>query len=188
METHGETMARNPVVLGVGNPLFGDDGFGIEVVRRLRERGEIASVEILDGGTAGIYLLPELEDRDHVVLVDAVNFGGAPGEIIRLRNDEIPRALGLKLSEHQVTVKEVLALLELLDSRPGDVLLIGVQPAQLRFAEPLTGAVEAAIDRVCEMVVAEVRTWDQGGFDARDEDGGCRIARAERLDECAVSA
>jgi hydrogenase maturation protease len=153
----------------VGNPLFGDDGFGIEAVRRLRGCPELADWEILDGGTAGIYLLPALENRPRVVLLDAVNFGGAPGAILRLRNGGIPRGIALKLSEHQVTVQEVLALLELLDTKPADVLLVGVQPEHLRFSEPLSGAVRAALDEVCRLVVAEAGTSQGVCTDAADE-------------------
>lgn len=169
-------MARTPVVLGVGNPLFGDDGFGIEVIRRLRQRGVLRpDVEILDGGTAGIYLLPELENRPRAIIVDAVNFGGAPGQVVRLRNGEIPSGIGLKLSEHQVTVKEVLALLELLDSKPADVLLLGVQPGQLRFAEPLSEPVRNAIDGICAEVEREAESWNPGG-------------NIDAVDECAIPA
>ena len=159
-------MAEAPLIVGVGNPLFGDDGFGIEAVRRLKGRPELAGVEVLDGGTAGIYLLPALEGRSRVILIDAVNFGGAPGEIIRLRNGEIPRGLAMKLSEHQVTVKEVLALLELLEAKPDDVLLIGVQPEHLRFSEPLSGAVRAALDEVCRLVIEEAGSWKGAPADA----------------------
>ena len=171
-------MAQAPLILGVGNPLFGDDGFGIEAVRRLRACPELAAWEILDGGTAGIYLLPALENRSRVILIDAVNFGGAPGAVLRLRNGDIPRGLALKLSEHQVTVKEVLALLELLDTQPEEVLLVGVQPEHLRFSEPLSGAVRAALDEVCRLVVAE----------AESAKGAPPDAPAESLDECAIPA
>jgi hydrogenase maturation protease len=111
-------MAAQTLILGVGNVLFGDDAIGIEIVKRLREifPNDVASeVEIIDGGTSGLYLLPYLENRERVLIVDAVDFKGTPGQILEISGDHIPRFIGTKLSEHQVNLHEVLSLLDLLD-------------------------------------------------------------------------
>ena len=99
------------LVLGIGNPLLGDDGFGVEVIARLRGERSWPQVELLDGGTAGLYLLPHLEGRAHILVVDAIDFGGRPGQIVHRPVAEVPAQIGLKLSEHQVTFHEVLALI-----------------------------------------------------------------------------
>ena len=80
------------VVLGIGNPLLGDDGFGVEVARRLARRlkgspSELSGVEIVDGGSQGLYLLPYLQGQSHIIVADAITFGGQPGEIVRLTAD-----------------------------------------------------------------------------------------------------
>ena len=91
-------------ILGIGNPLLGDDGFGVEVVRKLKEEiGESPDLEIIDGGSLGIYLLPYLEDKTYLIVVDVVNFGGKPGEIVKFELNKIPGFIGLKVSEHQIT-------------------------------------------------------------------------------------
>jgi hydrogenase maturation protease len=170
-------MARTPLIIGVGNPIFGDDGFGIEVINALREYAdEFADVEVVDGGTAGIYLLPYLENRHKVVVVDAANFGARPGEVMRISAHEVPKFVGLKLSEHQVTVHEVLALLDLMDAQPIDFELIGVQPRHHNFAEGLSREVEAAVPVVVEMLRDCARRWKQ-----EEEE-------AHAADECAVLA
>lgn len=153
--------------------MFGDDGFGVECVRRMDGLPGFEEAEVLDGGTSGIYLLPHFEGRTQVWIVDAVHFRGTPGELVEMPADDVPRRLGnVKLSEHQVTLSEVLALLDLLDSRPPKVTLIGVQPAHMRFAGGLSPEVENRIPEVIEKL-------RQGVAHARNE---CAV------NECAVLA
>jgi hydrogenase maturation protease len=151
---------KNVLVLGIGNPLLGDDGFGVEVVRRLQEQKWPAFVEFLDGGTAGLSLLPHLDERSHVLVADAMDFGGRPGEVIRLRSSEIPACRGLKLSEHQVTFHEVLALMDLLEFKPRDLLFVGVQPRSTRWGDPISREVEAAIPGVMEEIGRQLARWE----------------------------
>jgi hydrogenase maturation protease len=169
-------MAAQILILGVGNVLFGDDAVGVEIVRRLQEiiPDDVAGdVEIVDGGTSGLYLLPLLERRRRVILVDAVDFKAAPGGFIEASGDRIPRSICTKLSEHQVNVHEILSLLELLDAMPGQLELIGIQPGQQRFAEPLSDEVRRAIPAVIERIIARVREWKEQEFDAADECAIC---------------
>ncbi len=147
------------LILGIGNPLLGDDGFGVEVVRRLRGRAGLAGVEVLDGGASGLYLLPYLEGKSHVLVVDAINFGGAAGQRIRLSADEVPSFLSPKLSEHQVTFHEVLGLMKLLAISPSEFIFIGVQPAGSGWGDALSPEVESAVDSVIEEVIDQVRAW-----------------------------
>jgi len=147
------------LVLGVGNPLWQDDGFGIAVAQRLLERGVPPDADVIDGGTMGVYLLPYLEGRDAVIVVDAVHNNAPPGEIIRLAAADVPRLPGLRLSEHQVTMQEVLTLTDLMESRPRDFLFFGCQPGSLQWGEPLSEPVEAAIPMVVEQVLEQLRCW-----------------------------
>ncbi len=150
---------KDILVLGIGNPLLGDDGFGVEVVRRLGERNGPPTAEYLDGGTAGLGLLPHLEGRSHVLVVDAIDCGGRPGEVVRLSVADIPAHRGVKLSEHQVTFREVLGLMDLLEVKPRELLLIGVQPRSTRWGDPLSPEVEAAIPAVLEAIERQVVHW-----------------------------
>jgi hydrogenase maturation protease len=149
------------LILGIGNPLLGDDGFGVEVVRRLRNRTDLASVEILDGGAAGVYLLPHLESRTHILVVDAIDFGGSPGRMIVAASRDVPAFLTSKLSEHQVTFHEVLALMELVNIKPKEFLFVGVQPKSSRWGDPFSLEVEASIEPVIEEVTNQVRNWQR---------------------------
>lgn len=155
----------NAVVLGIGNPLLGDDGFGVEVARQLKEsRGLDAiwdGVEIVDGGSQGLYLLPYLQGRTHIIVADAIAFGGQPGETVKLNAADVPARLQIKMSEHQVGFNEVLALLQLMGETPTEFLFFGVQPKCNEWAEPMTAEVAAAVAPIVEQITAHVKRWSQ---------------------------
>ena len=155
--------AREILILGIGNPLLGDDGFGVEVVRRLGDQAALGGVEVLDGGACGLYLLPYLEGKSLILVIDAINFGGVAGQMIRFSANEVPAFLGMKLSEHQVTFHEVLALMKLMKIHPREFLFIGVQPAASRWGDGLSPDVETTIGAVIEEVLDQVRVWKSAG-------------------------
>lgn len=157
MDSPMDSQVKPFLILGVGNPMFGDDGFGVECIRRLADLPGFEEVEILDGGTSGIYLLPHFEGRSHVWIVDAVHFRGTPGTVIELPAEQVAARLNnVKLSEHQVTLNEVLALLDLLEARPPFIKLIGVQPEHMRFAGGLSDTVAARLPEVIDILRREV--------------------------------
>ena len=148
------------LVLGLGNPLVGDEGFGVEAVRRLQARYRFPpEVEVVDGGTLGLRLLPLLEDADRILILDAVAVGARPGSLVQLGWDEVRRRLPVKISPHQETVSEVLALLELRRGAPERFCVLGVQPANLAFATALSPAVEAALEAALERAVDILSEW-----------------------------
>ncbi|MFN3135240.1 MAG: HyaD/HybD family hydrogenase maturation endopeptidase [Candidatus Kryptonium sp.] len=150
-------------ILGIGNPLLGDDGFGVEVVKKLKEEiGESPDVEIIDGGSLGIYLLPYLEDKTHLIVVDVVNFGGKPGEIVKFELSKIPAFIGLKVSEHQITFHEVIALMNLLEIKPVESVLIGVQLKRNEWGAEMSDEVKGAIGEVVEKIKEQIEIWRQG--------------------------
>jgi hydrogenase maturation protease len=158
----------NAVVLGIGNPLLGDDGFGVEVARQLQTHHDFDGIEIVDGGSQGLYLLPYLQGRTHIIVADAIAFGGQPGELVKLDAAQVPARLPIKMSEHQTGFNEVLALLQLLEETPEQFVFFGVQPKCNEWAEPLTPEVAAAVAPVIEQIKAEVKTWRQAhGTDER---------------------
>ena len=147
----------NVLVLGAGNILLSDEAIGVRVVEALQQRHRLPEgVEVLDGGTCGMDLLDVIADRDHLILVDAVDTGSPPGTIVRLKDDEIPAVFRTKSSPHQLGLQDVLALLRLLDSAPAHVTVIGVQPASLKLGLELTPLIAARLDAMVEMVADEL--------------------------------
>jgi hydrogenase maturation protease len=145
---------RKTLVLGIGNLLMGDEGVGVEVVRRVESEELPVDVECLDGGTGGFTLLGPVQDARRVILIDATADGGAAGSVRRLRprfSSDYPRTL----SAHDIGLKDLLDALFLLGDPP-DVTLFAVS---IEFPQPmgigLSEAVAAAVPSIVEQVLRE---------------------------------
>jgi len=148
------------IVIGVGNPLMGDDGFGIVAIALLRERWrDTPQLALVDGGTWGMNLLPLIESARRLLIIDAIDRGLVAGARIELERDEIPRYLGLTLSPHQLDLREVLALAELRGTLPRETSAIGVQPALVELSLDLSPAVAAKLPGVVADVEEQLLRW-----------------------------
>jgi len=146
--------ARPPIlVLALGNPLLRDDGVGIELLRRLRERraeghigftDAIDEIEFVDGGTQGVALLGLLAHRRALLILDAVAMGEHAGEISVLR-DPLRHATPQDPSAHGANAAGLLAAASLLGDLPQQTTLVGVRPAELRTGLGLSAVVEQAL-------------------------------------------
>lgn len=140
-------------VIGLGSPIMGDDGFGLHVLSCLRDRWHVPdTVELVDGGTWGMTLLPAIEASDHVLFIDAINTGSAPGTVTVVEREQLPRYFMLKLSPHQVDIREVLAACELRGTLPPVTVAFGVQPAVIEMSTELSAACAAQVDAVARLV------------------------------------
>ena len=145
------------LLIGLGNPLMGDDGAGVAVLERLREEWVLPpEVELLDGGTWGMNLLPAVEFAARLVLVDAIRTGLGPGTLTVLERAQLPRYFSLKLSPHQIDLREVLALAELRGALPEDLVALGIEPASVELGEGLSPAVAAGLDKLVDLVVSRL--------------------------------
>lgn len=156
----GESVRGGTVVLGLGNPLLTDDGLGLAVLARLAERWELpVEVELVDGGTWGMSLLLPIEDAERLILVDAINAGHEPGDSVTLERDELPRLLTMKLSPHQVDLRDALAVAELRGRLPEHVVALGVQPERVGLGTALTATLEGKVDELTRRVVDRLEAW-----------------------------
>jgi hydrogenase maturation protease len=136
---------------------MGDDGFGLAVLARLGERWQLPEdVELVDGGTWGMSLLPTIEDSDHVLFLDAINTGSAPGTVAVIERDELPKYFMLKLSPHQIDIREVLAACELRGTLPDVTEAYGAQPETIDMSTELSPALAARVDEVADLVGARL--------------------------------
>jgi hydrogenase maturation protease len=148
------------LVLGIGNALMNDDGFGLRVVEVLqREYRFPDGVSLLDGGTLGLDLLPRLEGVERLLIIDAVDMGAEPGAVFRLQGEEVPRAFANKLSVHQMGVQDLLAVAEFKGCCPAELVFWGVQPGSIEMELKFSAAVAAVVDKVVLAVVEELREW-----------------------------
>ena len=148
------------VVLGLGNLLLGDEGFGIHAVQYLQARAEAQfPVEWVDGGVLGLNLLPLVEECSHLLVLDAVDAGKPGGALVELIQDEIPLYNGIKLSEHQVGFQEVLGMAKFRGCYPSHLHLIAVQSVDLSTRIGLSPPVMAALPEVYQRVKILLQSW-----------------------------
>jgi len=156
-------MDRPTLVLGLGNPLMGDDGAGLAALEALRRGYAFGpGVELEDGGALGLALLPLVEDAGSLLVLDAVRLGGRSGTTVALEGDEIPRCLSLKLSPHEAGFRETLALAGLRGNLPARLALVGVEVAGTEYAEPLSQEVQSALPAMVAAAVARLGSWGCG--------------------------
>lgn len=158
MET---TTPNRKIVLGLGNTLNKDEGLGVHALEALEERLErlAPNVEFLDGGVLGINLLPWVEDSSHLLVLDAINAGAAPGTLIELERDEIPLYANIKLSDHQITFQEVLGLASFRNRLPANLHMVGLQPADISIGVGMSNAIQVMIPQVLARAEAVLAAW-----------------------------
>jgi len=152
----------NILLLGIGNLLCADEGFGVRAVQELHRQWRFPEqVTLLDGGTQGVKLLPHMQSAQLMIVFDAMDCGLAPGAVRVLANEQVPRFLGAnKLSLHQTGFQEVLALAALTGNYPDELVLIGVQPADIRdYGGPLRAVVKARIPTALAIALSRLRRW-----------------------------
>ena len=151
---------KRKVVLGLGNLLFGDEGFGIHAVQIMHARHNSRyPVEWVDGGVLGLNLLPLVEDCSHLLVFDAVDAGLPGGTLVEMARDEIPLCVGVKMSEHQLGFQEVLAIANFRGHYPTHLHLIGVQPVDLSTHVGLSPSVGASLPAVERCAIEILQEW-----------------------------
>lgn len=152
------------LVLGLGNVVRSDDGVGVHVVRRLRDSGlREGDVDLIEGGTAGLLLLPHLADTRRAIIVDAIDCGAPAGTLVRFAGDSWATAFANNLTPHDVGVRELLGAARLAGEWPEELVLHGVQPESVAIGTELTAPVAGAIDALIEAIVSDLCRWEAAG-------------------------
>ncbi|MGE0358683.1 MAG: HyaD/HybD family hydrogenase maturation endopeptidase [Burkholderiales bacterium] len=166
-------MATEILVLGIGNVLWADEGFGVRAVAALNEGWRFPeAVTLMDGGTQGLYLLPHVQAARRLLVFDAIDYGLAPGTLQVVRDGEIPSYLGIgKMSLHQSSFQEVLALAQLSGQAPERAVLVGVQPAVLMdYGGSLTEVVRSRLPEALRIGLETLAAWGAPGL-PREREG-----------------
>jgi len=144
-------------VLGIGNILLTDEGFGVRVIEKLFADYTFPDhVAIIDGGVLGINLLGYMAAADHLIVVDAVKNRQPPGTFYRLESHELPSRILMKNSLHQTDFLETLTLCQALDKVPETVVL-GVEPEDIQtYGVDLTPTLQACVDEMVGRVLNEL--------------------------------
>ena len=147
-------------ILGVGNVILKDEGFGVRVVEYLDSRYEFPeTVQLVDGGTLGIELTQYLTGTKRLLVIDSINGGKEPGTTFCFRNDEVMSHFQDKLSAHEVGIQDVLALLTVTGRKIPEVAVIGAQPYSVDAGVELTAEMQELLPQMAEQALAILKDW-----------------------------
>ena len=147
-------------VLGVGNVLLSDEGFGVRVAETLDAAYDFPDdVQVLDGGVLGMELLRFVTGTEKLLILDALKEGGADGKCRRLAGEEVKAHFREKLSAHEIGVQDVLTFLEVTGKPIGEVVVIGAEPKSLEAGLSLSPELLPLVDEAAAMAAEELAHW-----------------------------
>ena len=154
-------MKSRIAIIGLGNILLQDEGIGIHVVQYLQQSYSFhPKIELIDGGTAGLELIPYFEENDKIIIVDAVDFGKEPGFIGSFKNDEILHLFKEKISLHHLGLSDLLGDLKLHNIYPQQIYLFGMQPAHMDIGLELSEIIQPKIEQFCKILKQQLLNWN----------------------------
>lgn len=158
---------KNPVmkilILGAGNLLLSDEGFGVHFIRHLENNYQLPeNVELFDAGTMGIMVTHKIEEADRAYIVDVIAVDGVPGTCIRYnKEDFMLKRMPVKMSPHQMGIQEMLLVSEMRDRCPDQIFLLGVIPASTEPGDKLSPALQKSLVEMAEKLVTELRGLEE---------------------------
>lgn len=152
---------RTTLILGIGNNLLTDEGFGVHVVQHLaRFHASEQGVTYLDGGTLSFTLAEAIAEHDNLVVVDAARFGEPAGTLRRLEGNAMDRYLtGSRASVHEVGLMDLFDIARLTETFPRHRALIGVEPESLGWGDAPSPVVAAQVAPAAQMALALALRW-----------------------------
>ncbi|MEW6570585.1 MAG: HyaD/HybD family hydrogenase maturation endopeptidase [Nitrospirota bacterium] len=148
---------KKPVlILGIGNLILRDEGFGVHVIQKMMDVSLPPDVEVMDGGTMGIDLLYYIEGRKKVIVIDVVKADSPPGTLYRFTGEDIEYHKEMLRSAHEIDFSYVLKTAEHLGNEPDEVIFIGITPQEIDAGIGLSPALEEKIPQVIELVMREI--------------------------------
>ncbi len=148
-------------VLGLGNILLSDEGIGVHAINAIKSRYVFSpDIDVIDGGTMGLDLLPLFQTQDRILIIDAVDFKKAPGHIGIIEGSDIPSVLNAKLSVHHIGLSDLLFTAKLSRTTPPEVCLVGIQPKSLAIGLEMTKEIRESLDAVISLAIEKLQQWN----------------------------
>lgn len=155
-----DTPTCGAAVIGVGNVLLSDEGFGVHVVTELRRRYRFEpEIQLIDGGTMGMELLGFMEPFERLILIDAIEGNKPAGTLFWLDNSKVQHYFTQSVSAHEVGVQDLLFIRSMSTTPIKEAAVIGVQPVSLEPALELTDEVSAQVEPAIEHCLAQLAEW-----------------------------
>ncbi|MCX6004228.1 MAG: hydrogenase maturation protease [Chloroflexi bacterium] len=153
------------LVLGIGNPILGDDGVGFRVIEALQPLIPQGEITLTSSDVSGLALLDYVVDFDEVIIVDAIQtVNGKPGDIYVLNVGDL-RTSKHTISPHDVDLQTALELGKILKLKlPGKINIVAIEiPEVSEFSEELSAPVEESVPIAARMVLDMLKTGNEGG-------------------------
>lgn len=148
------------LILGIGNTLNHDEGLGVHALEFLKkEFSDRSDIEIEDGGTLGLNLLPVVEGCSHLLILDTIDANKDAGALIEMQGKDIPMFKEVKMSDHQTTFQEVLGFAKIRGKLPKHLFLLGIQPADTTLGVGLSKTVEDTMPALANRAIEIVNNW-----------------------------
>ncbi|MBO4400244.1 MAG: HyaD/HybD family hydrogenase maturation endopeptidase [Selenomonadaceae bacterium] len=148
-------------VLGIGNTILSDEGFGVKVVEYLRENYNFPeNVALIDGGTLGVELTHFIVGTQKLLIIDSIDGGAEPGTTFHLRDNELFKHFTQKISAHEIGVQDILTTLEITGKKIPVVELIGAQPFSLGAGTELTPPMQKLLPVFADKALEILKRWN----------------------------
>lgn len=156
----GREEVRPVLVLGLGNPLVGDDGVGAAVLEALETHYLIPpALHLVDGGTMGLYLIDRVSRYERLLVVDCVDLEEPPGTVVRIEGEDVISAFRTRISPHVEGVNDLLTALTLMGKRPKEVVVVGMVPRRLEVGVGLSEEVRRGLKKMLDLVRSILAQW-----------------------------
>ncbi len=147
-------------VLGIGNVILSDEGFGVRVAEYLDAHYDFPeNVQVLDGGTLGIELTQYITGTKKLLILDSINAGAEPGTRFRFTDDDVLAHFQEKISAHEIGIQDLLALLEVTGRKIDHVTVLGAQPYSLEAGVALTEGMQRLVPAIAEEALTVLKGW-----------------------------
>ena len=147
-------------VLGIGNTILSDEGFGVRVVEYLQKNFTFPeNVALIDGGTLGVELEHFIIGTQKLLIIDSIDGGVPAGKNFHLRGEEILKHFTQKISAHEIGIQDILTMLEITGKKIPVVELLGVQPYSLEAGIELTEPMQKLVPVFAEKAVEILKSW-----------------------------
>lgn len=152
--------AKEITILGIGNTILSDEGFGVKVVEYLKKNFDFPeNVALIDGGTLGVELQHFIIGTKKLLIIDSIDGGAPAGKIFHLRGDEILKHFTQKISAHEIGIQDILTMLEITGKKIPVVELLGAQPYSLDAGTELTPQMQKLVPIFAEKVLDILKSW-----------------------------
>ncbi|MCX8031675.1 MAG: HyaD/HybD family hydrogenase maturation endopeptidase [Thermodesulfovibrionales bacterium] len=147
-------------LIGLGNILLKDEGVGVHAINKIRKEYSFTPhVEIIDGGTLGLDLLPYFEKYSKILIVDAANLNESPGTIKVFNINELSKLICKKFSVHHIGLPDIITACKLLNLHHEEIKLIGIQPYSIESGLELSPLISNKINLLIDHIIQQLDNW-----------------------------